>query len=105
VVTETTGGSEDDVVKDSFSLGLDKESFDRFIKEVPHAAGGEAGVAVASHVPKDFVRVDSSSSLAVPECPDSGLDAGESFFERLGSQQVSRSITVDPERVSLVVCS
>jgi hypothetical protein len=59
---------------------------------------------MASHVFKYLLRVDTSSSLSVPEGPDSGLYARESYFQRLEGQQDSGSITFDPERLSLVVC-
>jgi hypothetical protein len=84
-VTETSRCSEDDLVDDPLSLGVDELSFDRFLEKVSHAAGVEAGVAMASHVLKNLVWVDAYSSLAVAErpgsCPGGGLGAEVTFTE------------------------
>jgi hypothetical protein len=50
---------------------------------MPHAAGVETGVPMAPYVLQYLVRIDTSSSLSVPEGPDGGLYARESFFQRL----------------------
>lgn len=83
-------------MEDALSLGGDEDAFVLSGQKVPHASSVEAGMPMASHVFAKLDGVDTSSLPLLPEGPDGGLDAGESFLEGFERQQVLDTVSDDP---------
>lgn len=84
-------------MQDTFSLGCNQYPFILLGKEVTYTPGINAWKTVTALIFPELAGVDTTTSLAIQERPDGRIDAGVSFFNRLGRQKKARAITADPD--------